>query len=76
LDSSVAKVGLKMNTSKTKYMSFNLQKSVNIKTTALIKYLGAWMQSSEKDIKTLKAAAWRAWNKMPVTKWKSLSLPT
>ena len=37
------------------------------------KYLGAWMDSSGKDIKTRKAAAWRACNKLSKI-WKS-SLP-
>ena len=82
VESSVAKVGLKMNTAKTKFMSFNLEQPVNIKTNDGsdlkevddFKYLGAWMQSSEKDIKTRKAAAWRACNKMQVI-WKSTILP-
>ena len=74
VESSVSKVGLKMNTAKTKFMSFNLQKPVNIKTNdgselkevSDFKYLGAWMQSSEKDIRTRKAADWTAYNKMRV----------
>ena len=37
------------------------------------KYLGAWMESTEKDIKFRRAAAWRAYNKLTKI-WKS-SLP-
>ena len=67
-----------MNASKTKYMSFNHNGSINIQTndgTKLenvsdFKYLGALMESSEKDVKVRKAAAWRACSKLNKI-WKS-----
>ena len=53
-------------------MSYNLSQGVPRKTnvgTALeevsnFKYLGAWMVSTEKDIKMRKGAAWRACSKL------------
>ena len=56
-----------MNTGKTKYMSYNNNQQYDIKTidgTDLnrvedFKYLGAWVDSSEKDVKIIKAQAWR-----------------
>ena len=66
-----------MNAGKTKYMSFN-HRSTDIQTkdgTLLekvtdFKCLGALMESSEKDIKVRKAAAWRACGKLHKI-WKS-----
>ena len=55
-----------MNTGKTKYMSYNNNQQFDIKTidgTDLkcedFKYLGAWVDSSEKYVKIRKAQAWR-----------------
>ncbi|XP_072051888.1 uncharacterized protein [Amphiura filiformis] len=67
-----------MNAGKTKFMAFNHSKGLTIKTNSgthikevtNFKYLGAWMQSSEKDVKIRKAAAWRACNGMAKI-WKS-----
>ena len=64
-------MGLKVNVGKTKFTSFNHENTI-IKTnngTDLeevddFKYLGAWMASTEKDIKFRKAVAWRACNKL------------
>ena len=72
VETSVGKVGLRMNASKTKYMSFNHKGNISIQTndgTKLesvtdFKYLGAMMESSEKDTKVRKAAAWRACRKL------------
>ena len=80
MEKSVGKVGLKMNAGKTKFMSFNSD-NVTITTSngtdfdqvTDFKYLGAWMASTEKDLKHRKAAAWRACNKLAKI-WKS-SLP-
>ena len=77
VETSVGKVGLRMNAGKTKYMSFN-HVSADIHTsdgTSLeevtdFKYLGALMESSAKDIKVRKAAAWRACGKLQKI-WKS-----
>ena len=46
VESSVAKVGLKMNTAKTKLMSFNLQMPVNIKTNDGIELKGVEVRRS------------------------------
>ncbi|XP_072033128.1 uncharacterized protein [Amphiura filiformis] len=78
VETSVGKVGRRMNASKTKFMAFNHNKGITIKTnngTQIeevpdFKYLGAWMKSSEKDVKIRKAAAWRACNGMAKI-WKS-----
>ena len=78
VEKSVASVGLKMNAKKTKYMAYNQKQTFNIKTadgTSLeevndFKYLGAWMSSTEQDIKVRKAAAWKACNKLSKI-WKS-----
>ena len=81
VETSVGKVGLKMNAAKTKFMSFN-QTQVPVITTSEgihldkvedFKYLGAWMNSTEKDIKTRKAAAWRACGKLSQL-WKAKTL--
>ena len=68
VETSVGNVGLQMNASKTKFMSFNHNGNINIQTNdgtkrgnaTDFKYLGALMESSEKDVKVRKAAAWRA----------------
>lgn len=78
VEASVAKVGLKMNAGKTKFMSFNQKQEITLRTndgTELeevkdFKYLGAWMESTEKDVKVRKAAAWKALNKLAKI-WKS-----
>lgn len=78
VERSVAKVGLAMNAGKTKVMSFNIKSKVDINTangTHLeevddFRYLGAWMASTDKDIKFRKASAWRACNKLSNI-WKS-----
>ena len=59
VETSVAKVGLKMNARKTKFMAFNQGKAGCINTndgTKLeevkdSKYLGAWIESSTEDSK-------------------------
>ena len=81
VETSVAKVGLKMIAGKTKFMSFNQSRMSSLQTndgTKLegvkdFRYLGAWMESTAKDIKQRKAAAWRACSKLSKI-WKS-SLP-
>ena len=81
VETSVGKVGLKMNAGKTKFMAFNHCQNVTIHTNEGLpldhvtnfKYLGAQMENTEKDVKARKAAAWRACNKLSKI-WKS-SLP-
>ena len=78
VETSVGKVGLKMNAAKTKYMAFNQKGTSCLKTNEGkvleevkdFKYLGSLMESSPKDIKARKAAAWRACNKLGKI-WKS-----
>ena len=65
-------IGLSMNTGKKKYMSYNNNQQFDIKTidgTDLkrvddLKYLRAWVDSSEKDVKIIKAQAWRTCHQM------------
>ena len=62
------KVGLHLNTKKTNVMAFNTPESIVLKTddgqTLQVekdfKYLGCWINSSEKDTKVRKALAWNA----------------
>ena len=71
-------VGLHMNAKKTQFMAYNQPSCVSIKTVdgnSLeevhdFKYLGAWVQSSDQDIKVRKAMAWKASNKLNSI-WKS-----
>ena len=61
-----------MNAKKTQFMAFNQPHDVQIKTqdgsnlkeVKDFKYLGAWMQSTEADIRTRKASAWKACNNL------------
>ena len=61
-----------MNAKKTQFMAFNQLHDIHIQTqdgTFLkevqdFKYLGAWVQNTENDIKIRKAMAWRACNKL------------
>ena len=67
-----AKVGLHLNTAKTELMQFNHNTPVNIttrdgapiKVVNNFKYLGAWMESTEKDFQVRKAVAWSACHKL------------
>ena len=76
-----AKVGLRLNAKKTEVITYNLPDHSPLTTTegAVLKevkdfkYLGAWVDSTEKDLKVRKALAWRALNGMNSV-WNS-SLP-
>ena len=78
VESSAAHIGLVMNAKKTKVMAYNQTDKVKIMTTdgsqlevvQDFKYLGSWIDSTEADIKTHKAAAWKACNKLTKI-WKS-----
>ena len=56
-----------MNTGKTKYMSYNTNQQFeikaidrsNLKRVDDFKYLGAWIDSSAKELKIRKTLAWR-----------------
>ena len=72
VETEAAKVGLHVNSSKTKLMSFNQDEPSNVTTISgyklkevdNFKYLGGWMKSTEDDIKVRKALAWTACHKL------------
>ena len=72
VEHAALRVGLHMNAKKTQFMAFNQPHDVQIKTqdgsnlkeVKDFKYLGAWMQSTEADIRTRKALAWKACNNL------------
>ena len=79
IETEASKVGLVINSKKTEVMNFNqdedntIIKTINgdnIKTVENFKYLGAWMKSTESDIKIRKALAWFACHKLR-TIWSS-----
>ena len=69
-----AKVGLQLNEKKTK-LSFNQETSVNVITQSdksievikNFKYLGSWMESTEKDFNVWKALAWSSCHKLKMS---------
>ena len=73
-----AKIGLHLNAKKTELMAFNHIEEVIVKTLSgsivkvvpNFKYLGSWMESSEKDFEIRKALGWSACHKMKQI-WKS-----
>ena len=72
LETESNKIGLHLNDDKTKFMAFNLDTHFDLKSklglpikrVSNFKYLGAWLESSEKDISVRKALAWTACNKL------------
>ena len=79
------KVGLRINTGKTKYMYYNIEEEFEIaiadgtkieqaivKSTGKqdFKYLGSWVDTTYEDMRIRKGSAWSAMNKMD-TMWKS-----
>ena len=72
METEAAKVGLKCNARKTELQIFNQTEPVQIKTLSgeeikivnNFKYLGAWTESTEKDLKIRKALAWSACHKL------------
>ena len=72
VEKEAAEIGLHLNEKKTEYMIFNHNDDTTLKTrngkllkkVDDFKYLGAWLRSSEKDIKTRKAQAWTACHKL------------
>ena len=72
LEQEAAKVGLVCNAKKTELQAFNQTSPTNIKSldgqkikeVENFKYLGAWTENFEKDIKIRKALAWNACNKL------------
>ena len=70
VETEAAKVGLHVNAKKTELMAWNHTEPIEIKTISgsilkevdNFKYLGGWMNSSEKDFNIRKALAWSAYN--------------
>ena len=71
-------LGLHLNAKKTEYMAFNIGVYQPLKTcdgshlkcTGDFKYLGAWVNTSENDIRVRKSLAWKAMHGMKKI-WKS-----
>ena len=71
-------VGLSLNARKTEVMAYNIKDHLELRTASGaelkrvgdFKYLGSWVESTEKDLKIRRALAWQALNKMGNI-WKS-----
>ena len=83
VESKCKRVGLHLNTKNIKLLTFNIPELIVLKTSdgqtlqveKYIKFLGSWINSSEKEIKVIKALAWSALHSMDVI-WKSkINLP-
>ena len=77
VEAAAAKVGLHLNSEKTKAIIYNQEETQMkakdgevIENVKDFKYLGAWIDDSAKDVKTRKAQAWVACNKLSKI-WKS-----
>ena len=79
VEAECAKVGLRLNAKKTEFIAYNLPpEHPPLRTTegaALrkvndFKYLGSWVNSTDRDVKVRKALAWRALNDLSKV-WKS-----
>ena len=78
LEIKAKNVGLICNADKTELQAFNQDQQVNIRTlegepikvVPNFKYLGAWTESTQKDINVRKALAWSACHKLKKI-WKS-----
>lgn len=76
VEQAAEEVGLHINADKTECMTFKevgslrTLEGIELKNMTDFLYLGSWIDNSEKDIKTRKAKAWSALNKMD-TIWKS-----
>ncbi len=78
VETSAAQIGLSMNAKKTKVMAYNQNEEVKTMTTDGsqlevvydFKYLGSWIDNTEADLRSRKAEAWRACNKLTKV-WKS-----
>ena len=76
--SAAVEIGLHIHAKKTKTMAYNQEKEMNItardgsklEQVHDFRYLGAWMDNTEADIKIRKALVWKACNKLTKI-WKS-----
>ena len=65
-------IGFGINAKKTNYLTYNINESKVLKTSDRteperkqdFKYLGSWINSTEKDIKIRKAKVWQELNRM------------
>ena len=78
VETECAQVGLMINASKTKFMAYNINEEIELKTLdgtqigqALTEsgdqdfcYLGGWIDSSKRDFEVRKAIAWKSLHKM------------
>ena len=72
LEQEAGKVGLQCNAKKTEIQAFNQDTPITVnsrdgtilKIIQNIKYLGAWMENTDKDCKVRKALAWSACHKL------------
>ena len=71
------KIGLHLNSKKTKVMALNIPDATflsmnndEVEKVSDFKYLGSWVSSTEQDIKVRRALAWNALHKMSKV-WKS-----
>ena len=79
VESECARVGLRLNAKKTEVITYNIQaehppltttEGIALKEVKDFKYLGAWVNSTEQDLKVRKALAWKALNGM-ASVWNS-----
>ena len=78
MEKECKKVGLVLNAKETKSVAYNIDEPTPLDTSDGtdrewrddFKYLGSWVDNSEKDISIRKAQAWRAFNGMTKI-WKS-----
>ena len=77
LETAASEVGLLMNQKKTEYMCFNQtgtslksKEDKDLKRVDDFKYLGSWINTTERDLKIRIAKAWAASNKLDKI-WKS-----
>jgi len=72
VEAECSKVGLMLNAKKTEVITYNTPEHTPLKTlegrelkeVPDFKYLGSWVDSTERDIKIRRAKAWRAMNDM------------
>ena len=65
-------MGLGLNAKKTKFLAYNIEDDLTLRTDDGeelerqddFKYLGSWVDSTEKDVRIRKALAWKALNGM------------
>ena len=72
VERSCMKVGLGLNAKKTKFLAYNIEGNLSLRTDNGddlerqddFKYLGSWVDSTEKDVRIRKAQAWKSLNGM------------